>query len=147
MVITLKKVKVVKSLSRETNCFTADIYVDGKKIGSVENRGCGGSHFYRWTNVVEGRRLENWANAQPMEFDFEKLDQLIDGLLMTEETRKQIAKKCKTRTLFRLEGDAKGSWRMMNAPYDARVETWLNEKYGARVEMVANLDVEKACKY
>lgn len=42
MKIELKNVKVIESMSEETNCYTASLYVDGKKIGIVSNRGHGG---------------------------------------------------------------------------------------------------------
>lgn len=42
MNITLKNVKVIKSMSRETLCYTATIYVDGFKAGTCENDGSGG---------------------------------------------------------------------------------------------------------
>ena len=42
MKIELKNIKVSLSLSDETYAFTASLYVDGKKIGMLSNRGCGG---------------------------------------------------------------------------------------------------------
>jgi len=42
MKIELKNVKFSESLSDETNAFTADLWVDGKKCGYCRNDGCGG---------------------------------------------------------------------------------------------------------
>ena len=42
MKLTLKNVKVNKAMSEETHCFSATIYKDGKKVGTVCNRGHGG---------------------------------------------------------------------------------------------------------
>ena len=42
MEIKLKNLKVIKSMSEETLCFTATVYVDGKKAGTASNRGFGG---------------------------------------------------------------------------------------------------------
>ena len=47
MDITLKKVKLVESLSEETACFSADVYVDGKLVAPVSNRGQGGPNEVR----------------------------------------------------------------------------------------------------
>lgn len=44
MQITLKNVKHYPSMSEETECFEAVVYIDGKKAGRVANRGHGGSH-------------------------------------------------------------------------------------------------------
>ena len=41
MKITLKNVKHYESMSEETDCFEASLYVDGKKVGRVSNRGTG----------------------------------------------------------------------------------------------------------
>jgi uncharacterized protein YcbK (DUF882 family) len=37
--IELKKISVNQRLSEETNCYSADLYVDGVKWGEVCNRG------------------------------------------------------------------------------------------------------------
>lgn len=44
--IELKKIYFSERMSEETNAFTADIYVDGKKAGYAKNDGCGGSTYY-----------------------------------------------------------------------------------------------------
>jgi len=49
--ITLKNIKVIKRMSHETECFTASVYIDGKKAGSVENTGQGGCHSYYPANI------------------------------------------------------------------------------------------------
>ncbi len=46
--IELKNVKHMASLSHETHCFTATIYVNGKKAGTAENRGNGGNTDIYW---------------------------------------------------------------------------------------------------
>ena len=42
-IIKLKNIKVLESLSEETHCFTAVLYVDGKKFADVSNHGHGGN--------------------------------------------------------------------------------------------------------
>jgi hypothetical protein len=42
MKIELKNVKISKRQSHETTCFVASVYVDGEKVGSVQNDGQGG---------------------------------------------------------------------------------------------------------
>lgn len=44
MQITLKNVRHYPSMSEETECFEATVYIDGKKAGEVVNRGQGGAH-------------------------------------------------------------------------------------------------------
>ena len=43
MDIQLKSIKFSEHLSEETNAFTANLYVDGKKIGYCRNDGRGGN--------------------------------------------------------------------------------------------------------
>lgn len=43
----LKKVKIHDDMSEETMCFSAQLWVDGKHVADVSNKGCGGSNdFY-----------------------------------------------------------------------------------------------------
>jgi len=44
--LELKSVKFNAHFSRETHCFTATVYLDGKRIMKVENDGNGGAHNY-----------------------------------------------------------------------------------------------------
>jgi len=41
-IITLKNIKHFEAHSRETNCFSATLYVNGKRFGMVDNAGMGG---------------------------------------------------------------------------------------------------------
>jgi len=43
MKIEVKGIKYFSSMSDETNCFQATLYVDGKKVATCENQGCGGN--------------------------------------------------------------------------------------------------------
>jgi hypothetical protein len=57
--ITFKKFKHVASMSRETTAYTADVYFNGEKIGTAENRGHGAqSSFY-----PEPGKQHLWAEA------------------------------------------------------------------------------------
>tara|TARA_R100000315_G_C5222570_1_gene134192 strand:+ start:860 stop:1402 length:543 start_codon:yes stop_codon:yes gene_type:complete len=57
MKIELKNIKHFESLSEETCCFNANLYVDGKKVGKVSNRGTGGCHDYDFDMKTQGK---NW---------------------------------------------------------------------------------------
>ena len=46
MKIELKKIYTNERFSEETNCFKAEIYLNGKKVGFAENDGHGGSTNY-----------------------------------------------------------------------------------------------------
>jgi len=46
MKLSIKNVKINKTMSEETTCFSADVYVDGKKAFLAANRGMGGANEY-----------------------------------------------------------------------------------------------------
>jgi len=68
MNIELKNIKHSPSLSEETNAFTANLYIDGKKAAYVKNDGQGGSTSYLaeskevWDLI---RRAENYCKSLP----------------------------------------------------------------------------------
>jgi len=47
MKIELKKISFNERMSQETNCFIADLYINGKKVGYAKNEGHGGCTDYR----------------------------------------------------------------------------------------------------
>lgn len=63
MRITLKNIKIMSSMSRETECFSASLWLDDKKVGEVSNRGVGGAHEFWPTSL--GPMLDRYAATQP----------------------------------------------------------------------------------
>ena len=56
MKIELKNIKHSEFASQETNCYQATIYINGKKVGTVENGGYGGCdnvHPYEVANQID----------------------------------------------------------------------------------------------
>jgi hypothetical protein len=47
MKITLKNLKYIAAMSHETHAFSATLYVDGVKLCTVGNSGCGGTNEYQ----------------------------------------------------------------------------------------------------
>ena len=60
MKIELKNIKFYERMSEETNAFTADLYVNGKKVGYAKNEGHGGCTDY-YPNSIEDRAVINEA--------------------------------------------------------------------------------------
>jgi hypothetical protein len=71
MKIELKNVKHMESLSEETNCYSASLYVDGKKIGDVSNQGQGGPDMFHGDREAY-EKADAWikANKPPYESSF-----------------------------------------------------------------------------
>lgn len=162
MNIELRKVKFHEHLSDETNCFEAELWVDGEKLADVLNRGQGGENEYRVVrDPTYGQNNPKWAafvkycKAQPPHFYNDGsghkiplpsntelvVDDLLQKWLTRDDDRRaqaQIKRWCKTQTVFRLKGDEKGRWRTVKAPYSERVKQYLTLKYGDKIESIAN---------
>lgn len=63
MNITVKNVKHYPTMSEETLCFEASIYIDGKAAGGVSNRGYGGCNSY--DNHTTEATLNAYAKTLP----------------------------------------------------------------------------------
>jgi len=137
MKIEIKNYKRDSVMSEETECFSATIYVDGVKAGTVSNRGHGGCNDYYWSNPVLGKQLEEYAQAQTTQYEFEKLDQLIDDIVAQVATEKQMKGWMKKHTCFRLKGDDRGTWRRLSGgPVDQAATELLTKKYGDQLEII-----------
>ncbi len=71
MKIELKNIKHMESMSQETNCYSASLYVDGKKIGEVSNEGHGGPDMF-YGDRAAFAKAEAWVkeNKPPLECSF-----------------------------------------------------------------------------
>lgn len=67
MKIELKKIKHMKSMSEETPCYSAEVWVDGKLICHVGNHGQGGCDeqrpIYKKTTNKDIERVNEWLKA------------------------------------------------------------------------------------
>lgn len=71
MNLQLKNIKFYESMSEETNCFQADLFIDGKKITHVKNDGRGGCteyhHIYDFADQQIVRDAEAYCLTLPKE--------------------------------------------------------------------------------
>ncbi len=61
--VELKKVKFAAFASEETHCFSADVYINGERAGTVSNEGRGGGNFYHPMSCE--MVLQNIARTMP----------------------------------------------------------------------------------
>lgn len=62
--LTVKNYKHAEWASEETDCFTASLYLDGKRIGTARNDGHGGPDFYDFVS----KKAEDAFNAYVKEW-------------------------------------------------------------------------------
>lgn len=60
--VVLKKVSFYERMSEETNCFTADLYINGVKVGEAKNDGQGGCTDY-YSNSQKSKEIIKQAEA------------------------------------------------------------------------------------
>jgi len=95
MKIELKNIKYAAFASQETSCYEATIYIDGKKVGTVENAGHGGcDHIH--PRAVE-QRINEWAAPYDAETIF-------GDLLTTWLHERELKRVMSRRILFCREG-------------------------------------------
>lgn len=143
MKLSIKKLKMMPSLSDETLCFTCDVYVDGEKAFSATNIGRGGCHHYqplpnKKGELARGRTLltaaHAWAKTQPTEFEFDQLDQIIDSLISEEEIRQKLLRQCRKQTLIRTADCGPDEYLVFKAPYSPHIKARVLAKYpGAEI--------------
>lgn len=132
-------------MSSDGYAFSATVYADGKKIGTVSNGGYGGPNDYSFIDKTAGDALEVYAKSlPPLESELfpegltMDLDLYIDELINDLEEKKVIKRHCKTKTLFQLKGDAKGEWRVIKTMYSPKVAEHLRNKYPDTLKEIAN---------
>jgi len=124
MKIELKNLKISKALSQETLAFTANLYIDGKKVAVASNSGQGGGSYATFTDSAARLAFQAHCKSlgKPDEF-------VLDDLV--EETENQ--KICKTKTMFRFDGQVYS----LNTKFGPEVKAWLDAKYGhGKVEII-----------
>lgn len=143
MKLSLKKVQIYPKLSEETNAFSAQLCLDGKPVAEVDNSGKGSSHGYRWLKPELRESIEAWADAQPFEFVFERLDQVVDRLLEDFEETRKLKMWCKTKTVYRLKDTPVGKWLIWDKPFTDATKTRLVRQYGRLLGRVANEELAR----
>jgi hypothetical protein len=101
MKIELRKISFNERMSEETNCFVADLYLDGKKVGECKNEGHGGCTDYYGINHYQSddiKKMEDYCKTLPnikyhdMELE-QNLESVIDDLLESYIKQKEEKKK------------------------------------------------------
>ena len=132
MKIELRNVKHMPSLSEETECFSAIIYIDGKKRGDARNRGHGGQTDITPCTLAE--ELNAYAATLPdviyggMTLKM-NAELLIDEILGDELQRKQLKRLCAKKTLFREAGKTygEGQYDVIKIPYGPAAIAWIQK--------------------
>src|SRR5262249_10274000 len=131
----LKRIQYAAFSSEETHCFSADIYIDGKKEGSARNEGHGGPTFITPHALAEklnayGATLPRGTSSikdDPDPTGFFTYDQtgesIVDDLLEEHLLTKEVQKAMATRVLFTVASE-RGIFQTKRLKKDV-LRTWL----------------------
>ncbi|WP_234729991.1 hypothetical protein [Acidocella facilis] len=107
MEVALKNISHNERMSEETNCFSATIYVGGKKAGEASNHGHGGPTMIHPRELEQ--KIDAYAKTLPPivveDMTLEMNAELLIGDLLSEYlTRRDMLKAFRTRLLFTKAG-------------------------------------------
>ena len=102
--VTLKKISFYERMSEETNCFAANLYINGKLVGEAKNDGQGGCTTYYGNSKEDNeiiRQAEAYFKSLPMvkpdgyTFTFQPsleyaIDEQFEAYLKAKEEKKML---------------------------------------------------------
>lgn len=128
--------------------YECKLYLGSQKIADCIHHGTGGEVEMRFSDDAEAQAFDRFLASQPKrQFPADwgdgeyavDADVFMDDLVNEEQNRRVLKRYCSKKTLFRLkDDDPDGGWRTLSVPYDARAQSYLDEKYGNQVEEIAN---------
>lgn len=146
--------------------YQANLYRGNKRVAAVVEEGEGDPLLFVWEDRNEPREEFTYVNflgsavtiratTEQRAFlehvsgltyncPFEKKERPMDGdffvatLVQDFEDIKWLKKETKKKTVFRLNEDEPGKWRIVNSFYNEQVKEWIEKTYGSRLAQVAN---------
>ena len=148
MDITLKNVKIYAGLSEETIAFNASVYIDGKKVGEAKNNGRGGNNDVdvrdkdgRWNRDLI-QKMETEAATHTWSYEGKthphSLDSYIGDLVDDVQEQRDLKRKCRTQTLFRVPDETyqDGEYHVIKGKYNEAMKAYLIKSHGDKVEIL-----------
>jgi hypothetical protein len=145
MKIELKGFKFYESMSDDTNCYEAIVYVDGKKAFYANNHGTGGPDFYTPIDHALYNKAMAYVKSLPphsdkygeMAMDME----LFIGDLIDEKLAEKEVKKLLKKTVM-VDG---GNLYTLKAVYSEALKVQIMKKYPTAI-VLNSLSFEDAVK-
>lgn len=137
MKIELKNIHHLESKSQETNCYTASLYVNGKKIGMVSNDGHGGPDMFQG-DISAYNEANKWVENNILSDDGTEMDieLLCADLLDNWLSRKSLRAALRSKVLILKPGDAniyEFSFKKVRKVEDRHIDIVKNEYPDAKV--------------
>lgn len=114
MKIELRNIRTNSALSDETTCYSATLYIDGKRAGEVMNHGHGGCDEQRLEKGYDIRAINEWLakNEAPMSMAKYKMEDVPCDLelycgrvVASHQEMKRFRRLCRSNVVV-VDGDA-----------------------------------------
>lgn len=84
MLIELRKLKIIKRLSQDCSCYTAELWIDGQLAFLASNHGQGGADDYRRVGVITEAEVDTWLKAN-------RPDRPFHGIVLAPTLEHEVA--------------------------------------------------------
>jgi hypothetical protein len=151
--VELKAIKFHEDMSEETNCYSANIYINGKKAGDIRNQGHGGESML-YIDPEYRASFNAWIQSQPDELftsreyfeendwvgqgktyeeymaDYHKSgEELFDQVAMKQDEYNRTKRRGKKNIHFRLPDTPSNQWVYYKGlEYNEQNLEWLRNK-------------------
>ena len=99
--------------------FSLSLFLNGKKIGTVQNSGNGGPNNYKLDKDSYPALVKHAKTVCGESVEVEDL--FIENLINDKDNETRLKRLCKTKVLVRFKGDKEGHYRTMKAVYSPDV--------------------------
>ena len=138
MLIELRKLKVIKALSEETSCYTAEIWIDGALAFLASNRGQGGADDYRQNGTITEAEVDRWLKAHRTTRTYQginlepSLEQEIATLIDEAESVSALRRRLRT-NIVTIEDGAVYSYPLKKRPAEPLIAAIRSKKPTAEI--------------
>jgi hypothetical protein len=138
MHIELRKLRVVATLSEETACYTAEIWIDGVRSFAASNRGHGGADDYHQLGSVTEAEVNEWLRANRTARVFHgltlepSLEHEVAHLMDVADQAKALKRKLRTGVIT-IENGAVYTYPLKGRPPAAVIASIRKGKPGAEI--------------
>lgn len=147
--------------------YECNIYLGTKKIARAFNDANGGPDDFHFFDRADEKPFVDftvaWYETSDAKSEWEaltkqyggdadpgaahKMESWVGETIDHAENEKRFKRLSKTKALFRLKGDERGTWRTLTVPLSAKAVQWIRNKYADQVEAIyGESTVEQAAK-
>ena len=140
MTFSIKALRVNRSLSEETLCFSASLYHKNRRVGQIANRGHGGPNEINFkSKLAETDALKTACSSKPdatTQECWRLLDDQLDQLVHEAFEKQQHKDWCRHATVFRTSDQPDGEWHRINRRYSEIIANYIRQQYPDTVEIL-----------